>query len=137
LDGIVDAGSMTTAATEYWGLGRAGLARRVIVFFTALGFVFQAYIAQTHVHDASGGLRGVGNIASPHSATPEKTPLDHGATGCPFCQAVIHAGAFLTPAAVTPHLPCAWLQTLAAVFAAPAASAVAAYGWQSRAPPPL
>jgi hypothetical protein len=111
------------------------VARRFVVFAALLAFALQSYIAQTHIHDAWQAAGGVARLATPGSAQPGKSPLDHSRTDCPFCQAVTHLGAALASPAPLLTLPFAWIETTAIVLTARADSVSAAHHWKSRAPP--
>ena len=122
---------MTAAAAEYAGVRRSGLARRILVFVAVFAFALQSYIAQTHIHDAV--LGGAAKIADTQS--PGKAPVHDSQSDCPFCQAVVHSGAFVASAAPLLLLPFVWIKTIAPDFAARAAAHTGAHDWQSRAPP--
>jgi hypothetical protein len=108
-----------------------GSASRFVVFITVLAFALQSYFAQTHIHAA----HGVAGIVATHSLAHGKTPLDNSQLDCPFCQAVAHAGVFLTPAPQLMFLP-VWAVSEAPSFVIhTVAAAAAAHNWQSRAPP--
>jgi hypothetical protein len=124
---------MTAAAADYAGIQRSSLARRILVFVAVLAFALQSYIAQTHIHDVVFG--GAAKITNTQS--PVKAPLHDSQGDCPFCQAVLHAGAFVASATPSLLLPFVWVKTVALVFTARAASHTAAHDWQSRAPPRL
>jgi hypothetical protein len=125
------AGFMKAAAARYSRIRRIGSASRFVVFVTVLAFALQSYIAQTHIH----AVHGVAGIIATHSLAHGKTPLDSSQLDCPFCQAVAHAGAFLTPTPPQMFLP-QWAMSEAPSFVVPAVAAVAAaHSWQSRAPP--
>ena len=126
---------MTAAAAQTLGIRRASPARRFVVFIAALAFALQSYITQTHIHDASQGLGGAVKIAATQSPAQGKAPLHDGRTDCPFCQAVIHAGAFVAAATPLLYLPFTLVETVALIFTARATSDAAAHDWQSRAPP--
>jgi hypothetical protein len=128
---------MTAAAAESFETRRISPARRFVVFVAVLAFALQSYITQTHIHDASQGLGGIVKIATPQSPAQGKTPLHDGQSDCPFCQAVIHAGAFVASATPLLLLPSTLVETIALVFTARATSNAAAHDWQSRAPPRL
>jgi hypothetical protein len=124
---------MTAAAADYAGLQRSSLARRMLVFVAILTFALQSYVAQTHIHDAAFG--GAAKIT--HTQSPVKAPAHDSQSDCPFCQAVLHAGAFIASATPSLFLPFVWVRTVALVLTARAASHTAAHDWQSRAPPRL
>lgn len=68
---------------------------RVLVGLTLLFFATQSYMVQTHIHGLPSSApmsAGLYNQA-PAGGQPPLSPED-----CPLCQAVIHAGSFLTPA---------------------------------------
>lgn len=68
---------------------------------------------------------------SPHNgkAPPENT------ADCPYCQAIIHAGAFFAPSAPALILPVTWAEILASAVVADAIGGSSSHPWQSRAPP--
>ncbi|HEY4115672.1 MAG TPA: DUF2946 family protein [Rhizomicrobium sp.] len=106
-------------------------------FFLLLAFFFQSFIAQTHIHGVPQGSpytvsAAAGATSSPMHHVPSK---DKGEANCPFCQAVLHAGAFFAPHALLILPPS---QTFAS--AAPFSYAVGTvseigHDWQQRAPP--
>jgi hypothetical protein len=104
---------------------------RWVTAFALLAFFLQSLVVQTHIHrpDPTPAAKAV----SLHLPAPAKNPdpIDQ----CRFCQELVHAGVFVTPATTA---VCAILGFIAAVFAAPPAFAGAsarAFAWQSRAPP--
>jgi hypothetical protein len=107
------------------------------MFVVALAFAMQSYIAQTHIHAESQGSGGIAKIFSTQLAAQSKTPLNDKRVDCPLCQAVTHAGAFVTPTTLILHLPLIWSEGVGLVDAAQAAADAAAHDWQSRAPPSL
>lgn len=128
---------MKAATARYSGLRRTGLASPFVVFVTALAFLLQSFITQTHVHgdaadhadQASAHISG--QISGQFSASQGDIPFEQ--SQCPFCQAIVHAGAFLMPSSLPSLLPVATV-SVALSFVMRAASA-AAHNWQSRAPP--
>jgi hypothetical protein len=127
---------MTAAAAESLEIRRLSPARRFVVFIAVLAFALQSYITQTHIHDEQQSFAGIVKITTSQSPAHGKTPLDKPAD-CAFCQAVIHAGAFVASATPLLLLPFVWVETVALVFTARAACDAAAHDWQSRAPPRL
>jgi len=121
---------MAAAAAGYRGTWRRGSASRFLVFFTALAFVLQSFVAQTHFHAESPD--SIVKIALSHGQG--KTPADNSARDCPLCQAVVHAGALLTPAPplLVPPLSSA---TVLQFVVSRAVASLSAHNWQSRAPP--
>ena len=109
---------------------RLALAPRLVVLLTALAFLLQCLVTQIHIHTEPLG-DAVKLSASPAQG---KAPLDHSQRDCPFCQATVHAGAFLVPA--MPRLALGALSIIAVMFLAMRATVTAtAHNWQSRAPP--
>jgi hypothetical protein len=131
------AGLVAAAEAEYRGARRIGPVRHFVVFVVALALTLQAYIAQTHFHDALRSFSGTAGIADARSPAQSGTPSDHRSADCPLCQAVIHGGVFIAPATLLLNLPFLWVETFMPAFAAPDASIASAHDWQSRAPPRL
>jgi hypothetical protein len=109
---------------------------RAVAWILLIAFTLQSYVTQTHIHGISQSF-DAGADAKTLAASPahQNAPADKSAQDCPFCQAIIHSGAFFAPAA--PFIPQpVWVASVVQVIAAQAAVAVAAIvGWQSRAPP--
>jgi hypothetical protein len=123
---------MAATTAGYSRRRRTGLAPRFVVFATALAFLLQCLVTQIHIH--SEPADGAVKLSTALSAAQGKAPLDHSQRDCPFCQATVHAGAFLMPATM------ALLLTQASVFIADFVAprptgAATAHSWQSRAPP--
>jgi hypothetical protein len=131
------AGLVAAAEAKSRGVRRIGPARRFVVFVAALALTLQSYIAQTHQHDAVRNFGGMAKIADTRSPAPNQSPFDHRSADCPLCQAVVHGGVFITPAALLLNPPFLWVETFMPAVAAPDASIASAHDWQSRAPPSL
>ena len=116
---------------------RSGPARCFVVFIAVFAFALQSYVTQTHIHDASQVFGGVAKIAATQSPAPGKAPSHDNKADCPLCQAVIHAGIFVSPATPLLHLPFTLIETVVPVLTLAAASNATAHDWQSRAPPRL
>jgi hypothetical protein len=125
---------MKASAAEHLGLWRTGLASRLVIFATVLAFLLQSFIAQTHIHGASLTLGRTVEIATAQPPAREKKPADNGAIDCPFCQAVVHAGAFLAPAPQV-LLPPTWVIIAAQFITLRPVAVAATHSWRSRAPP--
>jgi hypothetical protein len=110
---------------------RSGAARRFVVFVAALGLLLQSYVTQTHIHSA---VSEAGGIFHTTGHTPAKAPLNK-AVGCPLCQAIAQAGAFVAPSAPLIYLSFEWFRAAPSGFAAATASRDVTYDWRSRAPP--
>ncbi len=122
--------AVTAVRLRRW---RVNSAPRFAVLLTALAFLLQCLVTQMHIHGAP--LGDAVKVSAIQSQAPGKAPADdHSQRDCPFCQAIAHAGAFLTPTASPLVLSTA--ATCAAVFLTVRSAAVsAAHSWQSRAPP--
>jgi hypothetical protein len=124
--------------------------RLILTFFCLLAFSFQSYISQTHIHIPGTTDPGISASAATKSsaladakASASKTgktkrvPLGDDPSNCPLCQAVLHAGLFLTPALLVLVLP----DTRNAVGPAPIFSSrhegALSHAWRSRGPPHL
>jgi hypothetical protein len=132
---LANAGFVTGSEAKSPDVWRLSLARRLVVLVAAFAFVLQSYVVQTHIHGLLARVGGAVGVTTQHAPGAEKSPFDHGSADCPLCQAVIHAGAFVAPAAPLLHLPFTWTNAAAVVFTAVATSAASAHDWQSRAPP--
>jgi hypothetical protein len=77
---------------------------------------------------------GVARTAAVAKA-PAHAPADSGKAECPFCQAIVHAGAFCAPPAQILVLPLSWATIAASFFVAETFAGVSSHLWQSRAPP--
>jgi hypothetical protein len=128
---------MTAAVAESPEKRRLSPARRFVVYIALFTFALQSYVTQTHIHDASQGFGGIAKIAATQSPAPGKAPFHHNKADCPLCQAVVHAGFFVSPATPLLHLPFTLVETVAPVFTLAVASNATAHDWQSRAPPRL
>jgi hypothetical protein len=123
---------MKVAAARYSGIRRTNAASRLLAFITVLAFALQSFIIQTHIH--SGPLNGPAAISAATSSSHSKDSHNKSPADCPFCQAVAHTGAFLTPAAAAMLLP-VWVQNIALSLVVRAMAVARTHGWQSRAPP--
>jgi hypothetical protein len=126
------AGRMTTAATKLSEISRRSPGWRLVTWMLLLAFTWQAFATQTHIHAAQQIRSGHALASAPERS---KSPLKSDAADCPLCQAVFHAGAFVSPAA-----PFLYLPAFLAEWKLPAAvivgvSVSGAYDWKSRGPP--
>jgi hypothetical protein len=105
-----------------------------IVWLLSLAFLAQSFITQVHIHGADFGTAAGYSKAHAVPLAHTKAPVQDGNADCPFCQAIIHAGAFFTPPPIVlPQIACV---AIAAPFAV--AVAVAFFPprpWYSRGPP--
>lgn len=126
------ASEMRTAATRV--LSRQS-GWQALTWILVLAFGLQSYVTQTHIHGvaASFDVPIAGKVLS---KTPTPTnPGDRDAGDCPFCQAIVHAGAFFAPAAIAILLPGCSSEQLWLLHIADPVPGGGAYHWQSRAPP--
>lgn len=123
---------MKRVAAKSLNMRRSAGARGLIVFIAALGLLLQSFITQTHIH--SGTFETGVIFHGDHSSTPVKNPLDK-AGACPFCQAIVHAGAFVTPVAPLVYISSTWVKTTFLAFIATPTTNVVSHSWRSRAPP--
>ncbi len=126
---------MKVAAAYVTGIGRGSARRVCVTLILLLAFTLQAFITQTHVHRATSDRAPIGHVVGQTSATAAAHKSDE-AIACPFCQAMLVAGAFFTPAPTILSTPA----SLAVALAPPLISvgrttAAASFSWRSRAPP--
>jgi|SRR5579871_3279472 len=129
---------MRIAATKAAAGRRGRPGWRSVTWLVLLAFTLQAFVTQTHIHGLPRTATGatIGTVLTSESGQ-HKAPIDNDATGCPFCQAIVHAGAFFAPVAPLLLLPVVWT---AGAAIAPIPIAVVSpppHSWQSRAPPQL
>jgi hypothetical protein len=126
---------MRKAATRAAEVRRGSPGWHLVTWVLLLAFTLQSFVTQTHIHWAPQASAGTTNVKVLESASrPDKSPIENTAT-CPFCQAVVHAGAFFASAAPLLHLPAVWAECTIPRLIATAVRASSAHGWQSRAPP--
>jgi hypothetical protein len=99
-----------------------------VTWLALLAFLLQGLVAQTHVHTSADAAL---SVPAHHNNQPApKAPAD-----CPACQIQAAASAVVMPHAVITFLPLGWVENIALVLTAAAATPRAHQGWQSRAPP--
>ena len=133
----IGCGQMKLAAAQLTDKGRGSVGRLCVTWVLLLAFTLQAYITQTHVHrppsaaDRAAIVRIVGQTSA-HGAPAG----GDGTADCPFCQALVLAGAFFTPTApiLSPLVGWAEAQSFRPIFDV-LAVVTASFSWRSRAPP--
>lgn len=108
-------------------------ARRYVTLFALLAFFLQSFAVQSHIHPLdkpATAAAAVNNIPAP---VKKIDPVDIGS--CRLCQELIHAGAFVAPAATA--VPASQSAAAIVFTALPllAGLLTPAFAWQSRAPP--
>lgn len=125
---------MKVAAAHLPRAGRNAAQRLCATLLLLLAFTLQSYITQTHIHPTTGpaSIAAPAGQTSPHGAAP----ADREANACPFCQAIVVAGAFFTPAPLIlgPPASLAVTDILRPTFTGLAIIS-AGFSWRSRAPP--
>lgn len=110
--------------------------RAIVTPMVLAAFLLQLFAVQTHIHFPMLAA-GIGQAVSAPSAVLQQTKKtgDANTAHCPWCQAVLSNGNYLSPAAPPAALPAALglldpilQQARVAVFAF-------SHAWQSRAPP--
>ncbi len=130
------AGCMRKAATSPAEVRRGIPGWRLVTWIVLLAFTLQSFVTQTHMHWSSGAGSGAIVAGSFDGPAPQnKSPFEKDKTACPFCQAIVHAGAFFASAAPLLPLPFAWAAHSPPRLIATKFSAFPAHSWQSRAPP--
>lgn len=119
--------------------------RLVFAFFMLVSFGLQSYITQTHIHLDRTAVIGFGaelsntalakSIHDARGAPRPAQPADDEPGGCPFAQAMVHAGAFVSPCAIPLLLPQQTASTIPLAIAIPALVVAISHDWHGRAPP--
>jgi hypothetical protein len=116
--------------------------------FVATAFLFQSFVAQTHIHIPSAAstatIADTDSDSAPAKAKPDQRlparghlPANDDPAKCPLCQAVGHAGQFVWPAAAVFLLPQIAAAIIPVAIALGRATGPASHSWQGRAPPRL
>jgi hypothetical protein len=125
--------------------------RLLLTLFCLLAFSFQSYISQTHIHvpgttdfGISAGVSGKSAVSMDAKASASKLgknkqiPANGDDTSnCPLCQAVLHAGLFLTPALLVLLLPDTQSAVGPAFIVSSHREGAPSHAWHSRGPPQL
>ena len=113
---------------------RDGLGRCVFTFLLVLAFALQSYLTQTHIHGvASAPVQPCAVNCVVHA--PLNPVHDETTANCAFCQAIVQAGAFSTPTALTILVSQAWVQASLPVLKSALSAVVQKRDGLSRAPP--
>jgi hypothetical protein len=111
--------------------GRGGW--RAAIWVLLFAFSLQSFVTQIHVHyplhDAGGA-----SIVKTLAKVGGKSPVEKD-TGCPYCQAIAHAGAFFTPVTPVLLLPVVWVNSVVLHVITRAIDSISTHHWRSRAPP--
>jgi len=118
---------------------------RLVACFALLAFLLQGFALQTHIHQqiqpviaklapAADGQATL-SAAKPLGQQPLKThdPLDQ--SNCRLCQELVHAGSYVTPAALAFVAGLDWITAHIPVPAPDSGTPAQAFAWQSRGPP--
>jgi hypothetical protein len=127
---------MRKAATRFAEVRRGVPGWRFVTWVVLLAFTLQSFVTQTHIHwppQASGNAAVARLLEIP--ASQNKSPFDNDKAACPFCQAIVHAGAFFASVPPLLLLPVVWTEGAIPRLTAIVMRLTAAHGWQSRAPP--
>ena len=114
-----------------------GVFSHALLFLTLLAFAFQGFVTQTHIHHPSSATERaaivkVVGLAATHGGSRH----DDGTADCPFCQALVIAGAFFTPTAPSIGPLVGWAETqVHRPTIGGLTVATASFSWRSRAPP--
>jgi hypothetical protein len=126
---------MRKAATKAAGVRRGRPGWHIVTWLVVLAFTLQSFVTETHIHRAPQASAGFTNVKLESASRPDKSPIENIAT-CPFCQAIVHAGAFFASAAPLLDPPVIWADYAISRLIAAVLRSPTAHNWQSRAPPP-
>jgi len=108
---------------------------RSIVWLLLVAFTLQSFITATHIHGAFGASDAAIAKAQPAAPSHSKAPDNGDVKNCPFCQAIIHSGAFFAPSAPNLLLPVMLAAVAAPAIASDVIDSLSSHTWRSRAPP--
>jgi hypothetical protein len=143
----VQSSAMNAYGTKRKRLSRLAEPRTAVLVFTLFAFFLQSLVTQTHIHGArfsdSGGVSGwlnklsSGGEQGTATGSKKSQPDKDDSAGCPFCQATLHSGAFVTPAAIVLSAPVQTVSVVPLQMAALVVVAGISHFWHGRAPPQL
>lgn len=115
-------------AGRTWRLG--------VTLFALLAFALQSYTTQTHIHKPTlPGFAGIAAALDIDAPTKDgKAPAKQD-QNCPLCQAVAHAGVFVSPSSAAGLLPTLSVQIIAVSLDVAITIDAVSHSWQSRGPP--
>ena len=107
---------------------------RSVVWILLLAFTVQSFITQVHIHSTHAGSI-IEFVKAPANAPQHaKIPLQDSKSNCPFCQAVVYAGAFFAPTLdLLPQV--ARVEIAPPFLVAYAIESISPHPWYSRGPP--
>jgi hypothetical protein len=117
--------------------------RQLVLALTLIAFAVQGYITQTHIHlpaafEATATRTTAGNIEpGPFASSPPGGGSTDDVQSCPFCQEIVFAGQYLSPAAIGVIPPILSVTILPVAEQRLAEPSKASHSWQGRAPPSL
>jgi len=100
-----------------------------------LAFLWQSFVAQTHVHFERLASQNLANTQAPATNDPERSKPGDPVTHCPVCRAVAHAGVFLPSAPIALPAAAATIVVVAIAVLTSLILRLASHLWRSRAPP--
>ena len=117
--------------------------RRLVLAVALLAFALQSYLTQTHIHFATSQVFGLSSAdeftpVAAHAGgktDPAKAPSKDDPANCPICQAVMHAGQFVSPSAISFVLPSEAVCVVPLAIVIAIARTAISHSWQGRAPP--
>lgn len=117
------------------GLRSERAVRRAISWILLAAFTLQSFITQTHIHGVPQTGAHVAIVKVVDGAPAHKAPGENTTADCPFCQAIVHSGAFFAPVVPALVLPTTWATHAAPLVTIAATSIAVTHIWRSRAPP--
>lgn len=119
---------------------RSDVLRFAVTLLALLAFSLQGYVTQTHIHTGSTLRLSVADQTPAKAETvPAKQrdggPANQDPANCLVCQQIVHAGQYVTPAAIAALLPTAAVSTIAFIIDAAIVITPASHFWHGRAPP--
>ena len=119
--------------------------RLIVASIALVAFALQSYVTQTHIHlrpalvsslklTDDNGVAGK-TISGQRTAPKDKAPANDDPLKCPMCQAMGHAGHFVTPSAAALLLPGITVSILPLSVLLHAPRASPSHSWQGRGPP--
>jgi hypothetical protein len=116
--------------------------RGLVLALTLLAFAVQSFITQTHIHlpsafETPGGIAVSAGKAGPSASDPRGIGSTDDPATCPFCQEIVYAGQYLSPAAIGVVPPTIAIAIIPIAAYAHVERLISSHTWQGRAPPSL
>jgi hypothetical protein len=133
---IVKPSSPRTVATAK----RRNAGHLLVLWLMMLAFLAQSYVTQTHIHTSQDIFQQAAAKTDVAAAQVtrgqhDNQPANDDPANCPFCQELIHSGAYIAPAAIPLFLTSILVLRIEPVLKLQAHYDSVSHNWRGRGPP--